>query len=44
MQSFDGTETASFGTLSFRVYFPKELTEKTNVIHVSRGGNGLGDD
>jgi hypothetical protein len=44
MQSFDGTETASFGTLPYRVYFPKELTGQTNVIHVSRGGNGLGDD
>jgi hypothetical protein len=44
MQSLDGTETASFGTLPYRVYFPKELTGQTNVIHVSRGGNGLGDD
>jgi hypothetical protein len=44
MQSFDGTETASFGTLRYRVYFPKELTGQTYVIHVSRGGNGLGDD
>lgn len=44
MMSFDGTETASFGTLPYRVYFPKELTGQTNVIHVSRGGNGLGDD
>lgn len=44
IQSFDGTETASFGTLPYRVYFPKELTGQTNVIHVSRGGNGLGDD
>jgi hypothetical protein len=44
MLSYDGTETASFGTLPYRVYFPKELTGQTNVIHVSRGGNGLGDD
>jgi len=44
MQSFDGSETASFGSLPYRVYFPKELTGQTNVIHVSRGGNGLGDD
>jgi hypothetical protein len=44
IQSFDGTETASFGALPYRVYFPKELKGQTNVIHVSRGGNGLGDD
>lgn len=44
MQSFDGTETASFGTLPYRVYYPKELTGQTYVIHVSRGGNGVGDD
>lgn len=44
MQSFDGIETASFGTLPYRVYYPKELTGQTYVIHVSRGGNGLGDD
>ncbi len=44
MQSFNGTETASFGTLLYSVYYPKELTGQTNVIHVSRGGNGLGDD
>ena len=44
MQSFDGSETATFGTLPYRVYYPKELTGQTKVIHVSRGGNGLGDD
>lgn len=44
MQSFDGTLTASFGNLPYRVYYPKELTDQTYVIHVSRGGNGQGDD
>jgi len=44
MLSFDGTVTASFGNLAYRVYYPKELTGQTYVIHVSRGGNGLGDD
>jgi len=44
MLSFDSTVTASFGNLPYRVYFPKELTGQTYVIHVSRGGNGLGDD
>ncbi|WGK64832.1 hypothetical protein [Croceiramulus getboli] len=44
MQSYDGNVTASFGTLSYRVYYPKEFTGQTFVIHVSRGGNGIGDD
>jgi hypothetical protein len=44
MQSYDGTENASFGMLPYSVYYPKELTGQTYVIHVSRGGNGLGDD
>ncbi|GAB4450676.1 MAG: hypothetical protein Fur0028_06220 [Bacteroidales bacterium] len=44
IQSFDGVETANFGTLPYRVYYPKEFTGQTFVIHVSRGGNGLGDD
>jgi hypothetical protein len=44
MQSFDGTLTANFGNLPYRVYYPKELTDQTYVIHVSRGGNGQGDD
>lgn len=44
LQSFDGTATANFGNLPYRVYYPKELTGQTYVIHVSRGGNGLGDD
>lgn len=44
LQSFDGTVSASFGSLAYRVYYPKEFKELTYVIHVSRGGNGLGDD
>lgn len=44
MLSFDGTVTAPFGSLPYRVYFPKEFTGQTHVIHVSRGGNGFGDD
>ncbi len=44
IQSFDGIVAASFGNLPYRVYYPKELMEETFVIHVSRGGNGLGDD
>lgn len=44
MQSFDAIAVASFGNLPYRVYYPKELTGQTYVIHVSRGGNGLNDD
>jgi|GEM_PF-1321129 len=44
IESFDSTVTASFGTLHYKVYYPKELTGQTFVIHVSRGGDGLGDD
>lgn len=44
IQTYDGTVTAPFGLLSYRVYYPQELKGKTYVVHVSRGGNGLGDD
>lgn len=44
LQSFDGTVSCAFGNLPYRVYYPQELTSRTCVIHVSRGGNGLGDD
>ncbi len=33
-----------FGSLNFTAYFPVELFDTTNVIHVSRGGTGQGDD
>jgi Secretion system C-terminal sorting domain len=43
-QSHDGTVNCPFGSLAYRVYFPENFTDTTCVIHVSRGGNGIGDD
>ncbi len=43
-QSHDGAVSCAFGSLSYRVYFPENFTDTACVIHVSRGGNGLGDD
>jgi len=40
----DATVQAPFGPLDYRVYYPDGLTGTTHLIHVSRGGNGLGDD
>jgi len=42
--STDGTLATTFGTLPYRVYWPEGFTDSTSVVHVSRGGNGLGDD
>jgi len=44
VEAVDGTLDAPFGKLDYRVYYPVEFTGITHVIHVSRGGNGLGDD
>lgn len=44
IKSVDGTATCPFGDLPYRVFFPQELTDTACVVHVSRGGNGLGDD
>jgi hypothetical protein len=44
VQSHDGTATCPFGTLDYRVFFPENFTDTACVLHVSRGGNGLGDD
>jgi len=40
----DASLQAPFGNLDYRVYYPEELTGETFVVHVSRGGNGFGDD
>ena len=44
VKSYDSTIETPFGALDYRVYYPENLTEETYVIHVSRGGNGRGDD
>jgi len=44
IKSHDASIEASFCNLDYRVYYPEELTDETFAIHVSRGGNGLGDD
>jgi len=44
VESYDSSIEAPFGDLDYRVYYPKNSTKKTYVIHVSRGGNGRGDD
>lgn len=44
IKSHDSSIEAPFGDLDYRVYYPEELTNETYVIHVSRGGNGIGDD
>lgn len=43
-QSIDGNISCPFGSLPYRVYYPENFSGTTCVIHVSRGGNGLGDD
>jgi len=40
----DASVQAPFGPLDYRVFYPEGLTGTTHLIHVSRGGNGLGDD
>jgi len=44
VRSSDLTVDAPFGELPVRVYYPAGVTGETHVIHVSRGGNGIGDD
>jgi len=44
IDSYDSSIEAPFGDLDYRVYYPKHSTKETYVIHVSRGGNGRGDD
>lgn len=41
---YDSSIEAPFGDLDYRVYYPEGVTGETFVIHVSRGGNGIGDD
>lgn len=41
---YDGEVSSPLGDLAYRVYYPVEFKENTHVIHVSRGGTGLGDD
>ncbi|MDX1902577.1 MAG: fibronectin type III domain-containing protein, partial [Thermonemataceae bacterium] len=43
--TYDGIATASFGDdLPYRIFYPLEFKGQTHIIHVSRGGNGFGDD
>lgn len=42
--SYDGRASSSFGDVDYRLFYPSTFEGTTNVIHVSRGGNGLGDD
>lgn len=42
--SHDGSLAAPFGSLDYRVFYPVEFSDSTHLIHVSRGGSGLGDD
>jgi len=44
INSHDSSIEAPFGALDYCVYYAEELTNDTYVIHVSRGGNGIGDD
>lgn len=44
MKSYDSSLAAPFGALDYRVYYPEKRTEETFAVHVSRGGNGIGDD
>lgn len=44
IKSHDASIEAPFGDLDYRIYYPDEQTGRTYAIHVSRGGNGLGDD
>jgi len=41
---FDGSVTADFGDLDYRIYYPEDFTGETNAIFVLKGGNGLGDE
>lgn len=42
--SHNSSLEAPFGNVDYRVYYPKGITDETHVVHVSRGGIGLGDD
>lgn len=42
--SYDSTVQAPFGNVEYRVYYPEDLTQETQLVHVSRGGTGVGDD
>jgi len=44
IKSYNSSIEAPFGDLDYRVYYPEGLTDETFVIHVSRGGNGIGVD
>jgi len=44
VESFDGRSSSSFDDVDYRVFYLSGFEDTTNVIHVSRGGNGLGDD
>jgi len=44
IESVDGRLSSPFGELDYRVFYLSNFEGTTNVIHVSRGGNGLGDD
>jgi hypothetical protein len=41
---YDGNIASPYGSIPYRIYYPKELTSQTQVVIVSRGGNGAGDD
>lgn len=42
--SVDGVFQAPFGALPYRLYYPEDFDGQTYLVHVSRGGPGLGDD
>lgn len=44
MATHGATAQAPFGPLDYRVFHPDGFAGATHLIHVSRGGNGLGDD
>lgn len=44
VRSFDSSIIAPFGSLDYRIYYPGDFDGQTFLIHVSRGGNGVGDD
>jgi len=44
IESVDGRLSSPFGEVDYRVFYVNNVEGTTNVIHVSRGGNGLGDD
>lgn len=41
---YDNNIASPYGSLAYRVYYPKELTTQTQAIIVSTGGNGAEDD